>query len=292
MLARSRRGGALLVAALAAAGCGRDLRGPSAERADEHPVARRIVSLVPAVTEILSVLGAAERLVARTDADDDPGLAHLPSVGPVLTPNFEVLAAVEPDLVIGWSGSDVSGLSRAVERAGARVETLSIDGLAALEIAISRVGGWIGRTGAADRLRREIDATLERARGLAAAGEAPRVLWVVWSDPIIVAGKGTFLDDVIEAAGGRNAMTRGEPSWARLGLESLIRLNPDVLIWPDGPGMFSPQDLGTRTGWSLLAAVRRGRVLAVESDRFHVPGPGIAHATFELAKRLRGVDDR
>ena len=70
--------------------------------------AQRIVSLV---TEVLLELGAAERLVARTDYDESPALAHLPSVGDVLTPNLEAIVASEQDLVVAWSGIDTSPLN-------------------------------------------------------------------------------------------------------------------------------------------------------------------------------------
>lgn len=246
----------------------------------------RIVSLMPSTTQIVVSLGASARLVARTEEEEDPGLARLPSVGHLLTPNLEALRAVEPDLVVTWSGADVSALKRALEGSGGSVRTLSIDRLSDVGLAIDSVGSWIGRTAAADSLRREVATTLDRARRAGTRGRKPRLLWVVGSTPLVAAGSPTFIDDMIQVAGGTNVAAGLGVRWPLLGFESLLRLDPDIVVWPDGVGLFPPDELAVRPGWSLLRAVRAGRVLRVRADRFDVPGPGIADATLELAERL------
>ena len=184
--------------------------------------AQRIVSLVPSVTEVLLELGAAERLVARTDSDESPALAHLPSVGDVLTPNLEAIVASEPDLVVAWSGIDTSPLERAMS-GGGRVRTTSIDRLADIDRAIRDVGSWIDEEVAAEELRRSFTATLRAADRTVTDGERPSVLWVVWSDPIVVAGPATFLSDLIDLVGGCNAAMQAGSRWPQLGPEPLLR---------------------------------------------------------------------
>jgi iron complex transport system substrate-binding protein len=268
--------------------------GPRKPEAD----ATRVVSLVPAATEILIALGAADLLVARTEADRDAALAALPSVGHVLAPNVEVLASVEPDLVIAWAGSDLQSLARLVERRGGRVERVALDRLGQVGPTMRRIGAWTGRPAEADSLAAWFARTLDaaratgNARAAALAGRRPRVLWVVSSEPLVVAGPGTFISDVIDVAGGANAAEGVDTAWPRLGIESVMALDPDLLVWPDGPGMFPLQELRTRGAWRAIEAVRADRVLAVDAKRFHDPGPELARATLELAQRLAQVETR
>ena len=271
---------------IASTGCGADERSRSTSSPGEPVAAQRIVSLIPSVTEVLVALGVADRLVARTEADDAPVFAHLPSVGRVLTPDLETLAAVEPDLVIAWSGSDVSAMWQVVERRHGRLHTTSIDRLKDIGHVIGQVGSWIGEEESADLLRAEIGATLDSVRRTVAAEDTASILWVVWSTPIIVAGPDTFLHDLVAIVGGRNAAEEIGRPWPRVGWESLLHLDPDVLVWADGPGMFPASELHGRKGWELLRAVREGRVLTVDSESFQVPGPKIARAALGLARSL------
>lgn len=257
----------------------------------------RVVSLHPAATEILLALDAADLLVARMEGDvsivvggraalGSAALADLPSLGEMLTPNLEVLASVAPDLVIAWAGSDLSALSRVVERRGGRVEAIAVDRLSEVLPAIEKVGAWVARRAEAARLADEFAATLARARALAPPGPRPRVLWIVWSEPIVVAGPGTFIHDVIEVAGGENAAASVRAPWPRLGMESIVALDADIVVWPKGPGLFGVDELTLRGGWRSLRAVVDGRVLVVDAERYHDAGPEIAEATLDFARDL------
>jgi iron complex transport system substrate-binding protein len=282
---------ALLISLLAPVALQAQVPSPRAVSAAAAP-ATRVVSLLPAATEILIALEASNLLVARTETDTTRALAGLPSVGQVLWPNLEVLASVQPDLVIGWASSDLTPISRLLERHGGRVERLALDRLEDVIPAILKIGAWVGRMGAADGLAASVSRTFEEARSAGGRGWQPRVLWVVWSEPIVVAGADTFISDVIELAGGLNAAGAVGAPWPRVGIESLVALDPDVLVWPEGPGLFSAAELRTRTGWRNLSAVEVGRVLVVDPERFHDPGPEIAVAALELARRLARTTPR
>ena len=252
----------------------------------------RVLSLHPAATEILVAMGATDLLVARMEGDGASLPNELPSVGEMLTPNLEVVASVAPDLVITWQGYDAAALARVLEGRGGKVVAVAIDRLADVAPAIASIGGWIGRPDAARALVASFSAALAGAAARGADGIRPRVLWVVWSEPIVVAGPGTFIHDVIELAGGANAAGAIAAPWPRLGFESLVALAPDVLVWPDGPGLFAATELTERTGWRTLAAVEAGRVLVVDAERFHDAGPAIAEGVRDLARRLALVRAR
>ncbi len=152
----------------APAGCLGEGTEPPRGREDAGRPPERIVSLVPAVTEILLELGARGRLVARTDSDPHPGLAALPSVGNPLTPSLEELTASDPDLVIAWSGIDLSAV--ATDRL---VQSISIDRLADIGPAITDVGRRIGEDENAAELRRRVMQSLRAADRRGQDGRKP-----------------------------------------------------------------------------------------------------------------------
>lgn len=275
----------LVVAGPGIGGCGTP--DPSWQPPDER--GQRIVSLMPSTTAILMALGVEDRLVARTSADPElGGDREVPSVGDPLTPSSEVLVSVEPDLIVAWAEARRGPLKRAVPPAG-RVVGLDIRSLADLERAVDTLGVIVGRPDRADSLVRSIRADLARARRVAgrpgtAARERPTVAWLVWPDPPTVAGAGSFVGEILRLAGGRNVMREGEGSWPRLGFEALVERDPDILVWPEGGGVPGPEAVSGP--WPSLRAVREGRVLRIDADSLHVPGPHIGRAALRLARKL------
>jgi len=253
--------------------------------------AERVVSLLPAAMQILLEIGAGDRLVGRLATDRDPAIVALPSAGDVLAPNAEVIAALRPDLLIVWVGTALGPLTEMLDRRGARVERLAIDRLGDVPPAIRTVARWVGQGARGDSVAAAFERSIAEARALGrvsanTGGGRPSVLWVVSAEPILVAGPGSFLSDLIEVAGGVNAAERTRAPWPRLGVEAVVGLDPDVLVWPDGADMFPAAELTSRAGWQTLSAVSSGRVLAVDADSFHDAGPHLARAALELTRGL------
>ncbi|HET9948412.1 MAG TPA: helical backbone metal receptor [Longimicrobiales bacterium] len=248
-----------------------------------------MVSLLPAATDILLALGARALLVARTEADRQPELADLPSVGMVLAPSLEALAAARADLVVAWWGADLAAVRRVVARGGGHVHTPRLDRLADIAPAMRELGGLLHRGREADSVVAALEQALAEVGASVADRPRPRLLWVVSAEPLVAAGPETYIGDLLEVAGGRNALSDldvDDAAWPPLALEAVLALAPDVLVWPTGPGMFPAEQLAARPGWSSLEAVRSGRVLVVDPDLHHVPGPRAAEAARSLARRL------
>lgn len=252
------------------------------------PWARRVVSTLPAVTELVVALGAADRLVARTAWDTDPRLAHLPDLGRTLAPGAEAIVGLAPDLVV--TGPDAAGTSlvRHLESLGRPVYVAELRGIEDIHHTLERLGRLLGLPGPADSLAAEIRAGLARARERYASAPRPTVLYVLWHDPPLTVGPGTFIDELIGIAGGANVFGDAASPWPSVSLEEVVIRDPDYVVIPRGADAPArPAWLAERAGWRDLSAVREGRVVTVDSDLFHRPGPRVVEAADVLGRALR-----
>lgn len=272
-----------LGAALATAACGDVDAGPGVRSAGAGP--QRVLSLVPDATTLLLALDVGEHLVGRTEADTDPRLEALPSVGRVLAPDPERIAALRPDLLIAWRGADTAALRRALP-SDAVLVTTGVERLADVVPTLQRLAAALGPP--AQARARALARRWDEARGglpNPGASARPRVLWVVWSAPLTVAGPGSHVHDLLRWAGGRNVVPPTGGAWPTLSWEAAAALAPDVVVWGDAAGVPDPRD---RPGpWRAVGAVEAGRVLVVAADTFHVPGLHSPAAARRLAREIR-----
>ena len=250
---------------------------------------QRIVSLIPSFTETIIALGAADRLVARTDYDRDPAIAHLPSLGQALDPNPEAIAGFDLDLIISWRSSPDSETPRTAGLLGIPVYQGETGGLGGFFETVEKLGVLLGLEAEAAALAADVRGRLDAVREASLGETRPTVMYVVWPDPPQIAGPGTYLDSLIHIAGGRNAFHDAPVEWPQMSLEEIVSRDPDIVIaaarhdrpadsigWLDG------------AGWRELSARREGRLHSVEADLFNRPGPRVGEAAEQLAEIIRG----
>jgi iron complex transport system substrate-binding protein len=243
--------------------------------------ARRVVSLVPATTELLFAIGAGDAVVGRTRWCDYPAaVAAIPSVGDGMQPAIEAIVALAPDLVVAYR----SPANRAA------VDRLRDLGIPAIEVAtdrlddLARVARLLGRAtdraGAADSLVAAVDSAL--AAVTVRRPRPPTVFILSWSQPAITLGAGSFLSEILERAGARNAFAdEPRPSFV-VSLEAVAERDPDyVLVTGEGD-----PDWARRPEWQVVPAVRERRFLRVQGSEFNRPSPRVADAVAALAERL------
>jgi iron complex transport system substrate-binding protein len=249
--------------------------------------AHRIISLVPARTEAILALGAADWLIARTEYDLDPRVAALPSVGNALNPSVEWLVAQQPDLVIAWADGEARSIVERLTMIGVTVYATRVETLDQLDKSIRDLGTLLGLSTRADSLRWSIADTLGAVRRRV-AGEVPvRVLYLVGLDPPLAAGPRTFVHDVIEAAGGANVFGDLAHAWPSISVEEVLRRDPDVIIVSTSqPAADATSRFAGRPGWRELRAVRSGAVHDVDADLFNRVGPRVGLAASHLAALL------
>ena len=297
---------AVLTIAIALAACGDATPDRSATHADSSAAisviddasvevrldapARRVVSLVPSVTDVVLALGLEDRLIARTDYDLDARLAELPSVGPGLTPNLEWLAGEAPDLVIAWRDVEGRALVERLDRLGIPVYSSRLEDVPTSLSTITRLATLLGEPARGDSLRASLQARLDSVRTATSGAVRPSVLYLVGGEPPYAPGPGTFVDQLIDIAGGRNLLGDMADGWHSISVEEIVRRDPDVIVIPvhDAEGA-SASALMDSPGWRDLRAVREGRVHEVDGELFGRPGPRLDQAAVALAELLGDV---
>lgn len=225
----------------------------------------RIVSLAPNVTEILFAIGAGPMVVGADDFSDFPPRAkRLPKVG-ALQPSIEKIAALKPDVVIAKSSYHPS-LPGALAAAKVPLFISRTDRLDEIPTAMESLARLTGSdaTQAVARLRASVEAQ-RRTRA-----KKPRVVFVVLTQPLYVAGRDTFTDDVFRLCGAENAVTVS--GWPAYSLEALLANPPDVILHPSR----------TVTRAQVEALGVKAEIAAVDEDRFSRPGPRVGAAAAEL----------
>lgn len=254
----------------------------------------RIVSLAPSITETIFALGAEDRLVAvSTYCDHPPAAAELPRAGTYLQPSVEAILGFEPDVVLAVPTPGNRAPVEQLRRLGVRVAVVGEDTFEDSWEAMETIGRWVGRPDEADALAERVRAEIDAVREAAKDRPRRRVLFVVGHDPLVAAGEGLFVDQLIEVVGGRNVGAVGRGSWPRLSLESVVAAAPDVIV--DG-AMGTEAGAGGEEalrGWwqpyRSVPAVRDGNIRAQRSNALLRPGPRLGVAARELFELVHGV---
>jgi ABC-type Fe3+-hydroxamate transport system substrate-binding protein len=256
---------------------------PAGQEAD----ARRIVSLIPAATEILLAIGAGDRLVGRTHWDIYPAAARtIPDVGDGVRPALELVVARQPDLVILYAGAGNAGVAERLSDLGVPTLTLHHDTLEDLDRNILALGEVTGCRPAAVRLQNQIREGLTRVRESVGSRQRPRVYYDVWADPPITVGRGSYLDALIQTAGGQNIFhDLADPS-PQVSLEAIVARAPDVILYPVSRQEAERAAPAERAGWMAVPAVASGEVHNIDGDLAHRLGPRIVEAALEIARVL------
>ena len=270
--------------------CERTSRPPSARATDDFgdtiamakPPAR-IVSLNPATTELLYAIGAGDRMVGRTAYDLWPEAARaLPDLGPGLRPNVEAVLAAKPELVVLYASDDNRDAARRLRAAGVATAAYRVDRIADFERVTRALGVLTGDTAAARATTDSVRATLDRVRAATATLRAPTVFWPLYDQPLLAVGGGSYLDELITIAGGRNLYGFMRAPSPQISIEDLVQRDPDVVLVPPA----SRDRYRSDPRWRTLRAVREGRVLSVDPAIVLRPGPRLGEAARSLAVLL------
>lgn len=279
----------LLVGSLALAGCEAPRTEASIVRDDfGDPVRvgdapRRIVSLNPATTEILFALGAGPRLVGRSDFDLWPDSARLiPALGKGLQPNVEAVLGTHPDLVILYASQDNRPAAARFRAAGVSTLALKNDHISDFRRTVELLGAILRDSSRARTVTDSVFQTLDRVRSATASLPRPTVFWHIWDVPLITIGAGSFMNELVDIAGGRNVYADISSPSKQITLEDIARRDPEFVL----AGPIGTRKIGSDPRWRIVRAVRDKKVLTVDTVVVARPSVRLGEAAVSLANLL------
>ncbi len=262
-------------------------------QAAEKLVPQRIVSTAPSITEMLYALGLGDRIVGVDRFSHYPAEAsRKPQIGDYAAPNLEVIASLRPTLVI--IPTNPVQLKQRLEALKLHVLELNQEGIAEIYKSLREVGAATGTTAKAEALIESTKQQLGAIRAKASLYRSTRMMFVVGRTPgrldgLMVVGQASYLNEILEIAGGENVFKDASAGYPKVSLEEILSRNPDVIIdmgeMADTVGVTDAQKRSVVGLWSRMAAisaVRNHRVTAVASDIFVVPGPRVVQAAQEF----------
>jgi iron complex transport system substrate-binding protein len=248
-------------------------------------VPHRIISTMPAVTEILFALGLDNQVVGvTTNCNYPPSAKRKEKIGGFFI-NLEKVVALKPDLIVMQEDAQRRDVDR-LRNQRLPVMTIKPKNVDEVLASIVAVGQATGKEAAARALTAEMRRRLERARPKSVGLELllrkrPRALVIVGVEPLVVAGEGSFISDILKRAGVENVGARVRGEYPQYSLEKMIEENPSYLIVPRGLANFGKFQRDRR--WQNIEAVKNGKILLIDQDIISRPGPRVVDAVEMVA---------
>jgi iron complex transport system substrate-binding protein len=251
----------LLAAILLLTGCGRDLSRP-----DAPPP--RTVAFSPAITEMIFEMGLGDHVVGVTKFCKPPGDLGIPVVGDDVKITVEPILAVKPDLLITQSAPARFEMLRKLDP-NIRVEYISIETFGDIADAMSRIATLLGEPTKGQIARAAFLGKLDEVRKRVSGRPKPRVIFIMGHHSASTAGRGTFINELIEVAGGVNVASEKYRSWKKIDIESLLKLAPDVIVCESKESVADE----ARRYWTHLTAAspKKVRIYVVSDRRWTIP---------------------
>jgi iron complex transport system substrate-binding protein len=254
----------------------------------------RIVSLSPSNTEILFALGLENKVVGVTNYCDHPEEAkRKEKIGNFAEPNLEKIVSLEPDLVLATSMHEKQVTQ--LDKLGIPTLVLEPKGMSDMLSSIELIGK---ATGSEDKalslvtsLKERIDTIEEKVKDIP-EDKKPLVYYELWPTPITTTGPGTFVDDLINRAGGRNIAADAKKAYPEYSQEVIIKRNPDIIIFSHhGASQQSEEDIKARKGWESVNAIKNDKVFYVNENIVQRPTPRLVdglEAIYDIISKKSG----
>jgi iron complex transport system substrate-binding protein len=260
----------------------------SAAYAEEGPT--RIVSLAPGMTEILYALGLGENIVGVTTfCDYPPEAAEKPKIGGMSNPSLEAVFSSKPDVVVMTTDGNPKGFEPKLEALGLNTYVFTARRLHELPDAIRHIGSRLDAANRAEELASGIQEKLDEYEKTGEkTARSLKVLFIVWPEPLIVAGKGTVIDDGIKLLGHNNIASSSRINYPKYSLEEVLSRAPDVILFGGEGGHGEMRKVSARILERIKStpAVKEGRVFYL-GDGLMRYGPRVIEGMDELSKILK-----
>ena len=265
----------------------RDLIDEVGRHVDVPQDPHRIICLAPSITETVFALGKGAQVVAVTDYTEYPPEARLKtSVGGLIDPSIEKIVSLRPDLVLATREMNRRETVEELDRFRIPVFVINPQGLEGILASVWDIGKALNCSREGEALVKQLDEKRRRVAVQLAGLARPKVFVLIWHDPVITAGSGAFITEVISAVGGESATADIAQTWPQISLEEVLRRSPDLLLLVKGSHQGVRLDeLKQRAGWNRLKAVRENRVIYAD-ERLEHSSPLVFDAIEDLARKL------
>lgn len=249
---------------------------------------RRIVSLVPSVTELIYALGGEDRLVGRTDFCDHPPAAQIkPSVGGMISPSLETIVTLKPDVVIATTSGNRVDTFNKLTQIGVPVYAVHAHRIAEMLEVARRLADLTDRQAALGAFVAGIEHRLQAVADAVRPYRRPRVLYVLWPEPLLVPASDALLTELIERAGGESITATEHGDYPRFSIEAAVARAPEVILLArHGGRVRGPM---VRDKWDRLVslpAVKNNRIHDIDGNLVHRYGPRVVDGVEALARAI------
>ncbi len=254
----------------------------------------RIVSLAPSITEVLFALGLEKKVVAVTNfCDHPPEAQRKPKIGGMSNPSLEAIVSAMPDIVVITTDGNPKGIDIRLQQLGIRTYVFRAARIAELPDAIRDLGAALDVEKEAEELASAIKKVMDEysikgkryASARPSKGKKRKAIFIIWPEPLLVAGPGTAVDDVLDLLGWENIASDSASRYPKYSLEEIINRSPDVIFI--GKMLENTHELSKEIlkKLSMIDAVKEGRVYYTE-DALYRLGPRVVDGAEELAGYL------
>lgn len=256
---------------------------------------QRIISLAPNITEILFALGAEDRVVGVSSFCDYPeGARQKPRVGGLSNPSLEAVVSLKPDMVFLTKDGNPKAFEERLRAMKINTVVLTARKISDLPDGIRKVGAAVGAAEKAERLATDIERRLreydergKKFRVLHKAPKKPKALFIIWPEPLIVAGPGTTTHEALTILGAENIAAGTSAAYPKYSIEEILRQSPDIIFIGKGNGMDKVAD-GLLRRLKSVPAVKNKKVFYV-SDYLYRLGPRTIQGVDELERLLSSL---
>lgn len=246
----------------------------------------RIISLAPSHTEILFALGIGDRVIGVTAFDDYPEeVLNIEVIGDFNGINLERIIELEPNLVINYGEGNQEENQR-LEEAGIKVVGFLPESIEQIYSTIERIGALTGVDESAQQLVNNLSIREEAALSKVKDAQKVSVFYEIWHEPLMAAGPGSFLDQLINLAGGENIAFDADSPYPNYDMEQLVERNPKVYLTSNDFPEKTVESIKTRSGYENLDAVVNDRVYILDGNIMSRPGPRIIDALEILVEAI------
>jgi len=248
----------------------------------------RIISLAPNVTEILYALGLEERIAGVTSfCDYPPEAKRKPKIGGMSNPSLEAVVSLKPDLVVVTTDGNPKEFEERLRSMKIKTYVVRAKRISQLPQAIRDLGAALGSRERADSMANDLESQIRRFGMGHITTPRKKILFIVWPDPLIVAGPGSIADDAIKLLGAENVASAAKAGYPKYSIEEIIHQAPDIIFVGKGTGMEGVSK-GLLDRLKSVPAVRNKKVFYV-GDYLYRLGPRTIAGLAELDKHLKGA---